>query len=143
MDTDIRRRCNFVSPQLFLKLAIKCSDVGHAVKKWEMHDLWSQRVVQVVAAAPSPVMTRSTHRVLVAAQEFYEQGDLEKHLGLEPLPFMIRDTHKTAYSNNQKVGSPLRPPRLPLTLAHICIATGPAPAEDRPSRCRRPRPPAW
>jgi len=46
----------------------------------------------------------------VAVQEFYEQGDLEKHLGLEPLPFMIRDTHKTAYSNNQKVGSPLRPP---------------------------------
>ena len=45
-----------------------------------MHDLWSQRVVQ----------------------EFYEQGDLEKHLGLEPLPFMIRDNHKTAYSNNQK-----------------------------------------
>ena len=43
-------------------------------------------------------------------QEFYEQGDLEKHLGLEPLPFMIRDTHKTAYSNNQKVGSPRRPP---------------------------------
>ena len=37
-----------VSLQLFLKLAIKCSDVGHAVKKWEMHDLWSQRVVQVV-----------------------------------------------------------------------------------------------
>ena len=73
----------------------------------------------------------------VDVQEFYEQGDLEKHLGLEPLPFMIRDTHKTAYSNNQKVGSPLRPPRLLLTLAHICIATGPAPAEDRPSRCRR------
>ena len=140
MDTDIRRRCNFVSPQLFLKLAIKCSDVGHAVKKWEMHDLWSQRVVQAGAGFyhGNPELAPS-----LCVQEFYEQGDLEKHLGLEPLPFMIRDTHKTAYSNNQKVGSPLRPPRLLLTLAHICTATGPAPAEDRPSRCRRPRPPAW
>ena len=48
MNTDIRRLHDSASLQLFLKLAIKCSDVGHAVKKWEMHDLWSQRVVQVV-----------------------------------------------------------------------------------------------
>ena len=77
----------------------------------------------------------------VAVQEFYEQGDLEKHLGLEPLPFMIRDTHKTAYSNNQKVGSPLRPPGdicagNGLTPAVICTVAGPAPlayADKSPS----------
>ena len=75
-------------------------------------------------------------------QEFYEQGDLEKHLGLEPLPFMIRDTHKTAYSNNQKVGSPRRPPGdicagNGLTLAVSCTVAGPAPlacADKSPSR---------
>jgi hypothetical protein len=30
-ETDMRRGLRV---QLFLKLAIKCSDVGHAVKKW-------------------------------------------------------------------------------------------------------------
>jgi hypothetical protein len=78
----------------------------------------------------------------VAVQEFYEQGDLEKHLGLEPLPFMIRDTHKTAYSNNQKVGSPPRPrgdicAGNGLTPAVSCTVVGPAPlacADKHPSR---------
>ena len=54
MNMDTRRLRDSVSLQLFLKLAIKCSDVGHAVKKWEMHDLWSQRVVQVVGAVSEP-----------------------------------------------------------------------------------------
>ena len=61
MNTDIRRLHDSASLQLFLKLAIKCSDVGHAVKKWEMHDLWSQRVVQVVGAVSEPLDDACTH----------------------------------------------------------------------------------
>jgi len=59
MNMDIRRLHDYAWLQLFLKLAIKCSDVGHAVKKWELHDLWSQRVVQVISG-----YSQDTHRVL-------------------------------------------------------------------------------
>jgi len=53
-----------------LKMAIKCSDVGHSVKELQQHIRWSHRV----------------------QEEFYRQGDAEKASGLEVSPFCDRDT---------------------------------------------------
>lgn len=64
-----------------MKLAIKCADVGHAVKSWELHDMWSGKITE----------------------EFYLQGDLETRLGLHAPSFMQRSNHLTEYPKGQKV----------------------------------------
>ena len=45
---------------LALKIGLKCADVGHSCKKWDLHYYWSMRVVE----------------------EFYHQGDLERNKGM-------------------------------------------------------------
>lgn len=59
------------------KLMIKASDIGHAAKSVELHEVWCGLVIQ----------------------EFYEQGDLEKSLGL-PIS-MYCDRENTDVSKSQ------------------------------------------
>lgn len=52
------------------KLIIKAADIGHAAKNIELHEVWCGLVIQ----------------------EFYEQGDLEKSLGIPISMYCDRDT---------------------------------------------------
>lgn len=62
---------------LLLKLAMKCSDLGHLALDWELHLQWVQRL----------------------EEEFFRQGDKEKEAGL-PLSFLT-DRCKPGLSSSQ------------------------------------------
>jgi hypothetical protein len=53
----------------YMKLIVKCADVGNPAKRLETSELWSHRV----------------------QEEFFAQGDEEKRLGLPVSPFMDRE----------------------------------------------------
>ena len=59
---------------MVLEVAIKAADIGHSAKTWELHKVWSDRI----------------------CEEFFQQGDEEKKLGLTISPFMNRLTPQTA-----------------------------------------------
>ena len=44
---------------IILKTAIKCADIGHSAKSWDLHHKWSMKVVE----------------------EFFRQGDIERERG--------------------------------------------------------------
>ena len=52
-----------------MQMFIKCSDISNVTKLWELSAVWSERITE----------------------EFFAQGDAEKALGIEPLPFMNRE----------------------------------------------------
>ena len=53
-----------------MQMLMKCSDVSNPTKEWPIYQEWINRILQ----------------------EFYNQGDLEKKLGLPISPFMNRDS---------------------------------------------------
>ena len=57
-------RTNDVHRLMILKMALKCSDVGHAAKVQQLHIQWSHRVIE----------------------EFYRQGDKEREAGIPISP---------------------------------------------------------
>jgi len=57
--------------RLALSIAIKCADVSHPTRPWHVHRQWSSLVTE----------------------EFFQQGDREKALGLPVSPFSDRDDH--------------------------------------------------
>lgn len=71
-------RVAIVTPQLedqgnrFIlhKMLLKCADIGHAAKSTELHERWSNRVME----------------------EFFQQGDAEKAKGLAVSMFCDRET---------------------------------------------------
>eukprot|EP00929_Paragymnodinium_shiwhaense_P040967 TRINITY_DN2130_c0_g2_i1.p1 TRINITY_DN2130_c0_g2~~TRINITY_DN2130_c0_g2_i1.p1 ORF type:complete len:820 (+),score=119.48 TRINITY_DN2130_c0_g2_i1:72-2531(+) len=62
---------------LLLKIAIKCADLGHLALDWKTHTKWVKRL----------------------EDEFFSQGDQEKHAGL-PVSFLM-DRSKTGVSDSQ------------------------------------------
>ena len=57
--------------RLFLfRMMLKCADIGHAAKTWELHERWSLRIVE----------------------EFFKQGDAEKSKGLPVSMYCDRAT---------------------------------------------------
>ena len=55
---------------LVLQVALKCADIGHSAKEWNLHKQWSERV----------------------CEEFFAQGDAEKKLGIPVSINMDRDS---------------------------------------------------
>ena len=100
--TDLARHFDFISslnslppgplrpserpePSLCLTLAIKCADLGHSVKRWELHREWTRRVTD----------------------EFYALGDRERAAGLPISTFC--DRHKDTNLAKSQVGRPRSP----------------------------------
>lgn len=54
--------------ELFLRMCIKCSDVGNATKPWKIYDKWADKILQ----------------------EFYVQGDIEQRIGIQITNYMNR-----------------------------------------------------
>ena len=52
-----------------LAMMLKCADVGHMAQQFGNHERW----------------------VNVLTEEFYQQGDRERNLGMDPMPFMNRE----------------------------------------------------
>jgi len=60
---------------LFLRMCIKCADVGNATKMWDIYDQWADRIMQ----------------------EFYMQGEIEQMKGMQITNYMNRkDPQKSA-----------------------------------------------
>lgn len=59
-----------------LKLCLKCADIGHTTKEFDLHMNWTKRI----------------------QDEFFLQGDRERDLGLEVSPFMDREKPSMAKS---------------------------------------------
>jgi cAMP-specific phosphodiesterase 4 len=59
-----------------LKFMLKCSDIAHAAKKTELHEIWSLKVIE----------------------EFFNQGDIEKDIGQPVSMYCDRETTKIAKS---------------------------------------------
>ena len=59
-----------------MKLLIKCADIGHAAKNKTLHEKWSAKV----------------------CEEFFNQGDEEKRLGLPVSLYFDRETTEVAKS---------------------------------------------
>jgi hypothetical protein len=55
---------------ILMQMLMKCSDVSNPTKEWPLYQEWINRILQ----------------------EFYNQGDLEKKLGLPISPFMNRES---------------------------------------------------
>jgi len=55
---------------IMYKMMLKCADIGHAAKCTELHERWSNRVME----------------------EFFQQGDAEKAKGLNVSMFCDRET---------------------------------------------------
>ena len=45
---------------MVLQIALKCADIGHAAKEWDLHNEWSNRI----------------------CKEFFNQGDNERKRGM-------------------------------------------------------------
>jgi len=71
-----------------LKIFFRAADIGHSAKCWDLHEVWSKRVVE----------------------EFHQQGDEEKRLGLKVSPLCERE------------GSSLAPGQMGF-LSFICLPT--------------------
>jgi len=71
---------NGLDAALILSVALKAADIGHAVKSWELHHMWTLRVTQ----------------------EFFELGDRERAAGLPISPFC--DRHKDVNLAKSQVG---------------------------------------
>ena len=65
---------------LILKMVLKCGDLGHPAKPWRLHAKWTELV----------------------SEEFFQQGDKEKKLGVKVGPFM--DRNKIKEVPKQQVG---------------------------------------
>mmetsp|Transcript_59327 Transcript_59327/g.94188 ORF Transcript_59327/g.94188 Transcript_59327/m.94188 type:complete len:1003 (+) Transcript_59327:106-3114(+) len=61
--------CSTDDQQQSIAMLFRSSDIGHSAKPWHLHEEWSRRVVQ----------------------EFHEQGDEEKDLGLKVSPLCERE----------------------------------------------------
>lgn len=59
-----------------LSMLFRAADIGHSAKRWDIHLVWSQRVVE----------------------EFHAQGDEEKRLGLKVSPLCEREGFRMASS---------------------------------------------
>lgn len=55
---------------LLWKMMIKCADVSNPTKKWKIYEKWTSRILE----------------------EFFNQGDQEKRVGLPVSPYFDRDT---------------------------------------------------
>lgn len=63
-------RDSFEDRVQLMQIAIKCADINHPSKPWHLHLKWSERV----------------------NEEFFEQGDTERRLGLPMSAFMNRES---------------------------------------------------
>ena len=70
---------NFEDKSLLLKMALKCADIGHCCKSWDLHYQWSLKI----------------------QEEFFLQGDLERE---KSLPISMACDRETTEINSSQAG---------------------------------------
>jgi len=79
-ENSLARNLDWREKIILLQMAIKIADVGHMMAPFEIHLKWSK----------------------LLEEEFFAQGDMEKHFGMTPSPLMDRKKPGVTSGDNQR-----------------------------------------